>query len=105
MPDSLKITRKEVLKIADLSKLSLTEAEADLFTGQFNEILQYMNQLNAVDTEGVEPLSYVQNVASRLREDKVLPSLKQEDALVNAPEQRDGHFVVLEVIKKKEPRK
>lgn len=100
MPDSSNIARKNVHKIADLSKLSLTDEETDLFTGQFNEILKYMNQLDAVDTEGVEPLSYVQNVASRLREDMVLPFLRQDEALVNAPEQRNGHFLVLEVIKK-----
>ncbi len=100
MPDSSKITQNDVRKIANLSKLSLTKEETELFTGQFNDILEYMNQLNAIDTGHVAPLRHVHDDMQPMRTDTPEESFTQERALDRAPEKRDHYFKVPLVVKK-----
>src|SRR5512139_2430739 len=94
MPVSL----KDVEHIARLARLEFSEAEKEILTGQLNEILKYVEQLNSVDTEHVEPLSQVIEPAHRLREDKVTPGLSTDEALQNAPAKTDKFFKVPKVI-------
>lgn len=90
----MKITREEVLKIAKLSRLSLTDAEVGSMTGQLDAILEYVDQLKKLDTKDVEPTTQVGRFATPLRADVPRPSLPQEVAVANAPRAAGGGFVV-----------
>jgi aspartyl-tRNA(Asn)/glutamyl-tRNA(Gln) amidotransferase subunit C len=94
------VSRDEVLKIASLAKLNLSEDEVDLYTDQMNEILDYMRQLDELDTENVEPLSHVLDQLNITRRDEEEPSLSRADALSNAPDSDGEYFVVPSVIEK-----
>ncbi|MBA4542836.1 MULTISPECIES: Asp-tRNA(Asn)/Glu-tRNA(Gln) amidotransferase subunit GatC [Thermoactinomyces] len=88
------ISKEQVQKVAALARLKLTEQEADQYTVQLNNILQFAEKLNELETEQVEPTSHVLPMANVLREDEVVPSLPREKALANAPDQQDGMFRV-----------
>ncbi len=100
MSKKLAVDRDEVLKIASLAKLHLTEDEVDMYTDQMNEILEYMHQLDELDTENVEPLSHVLDQLNMTRRDKEEPSLDRDEALNNAPDSDGEYFVVPKVIEK-----
>lgn len=84
--------------VAHLARLEFSEAEKEMFTGQLNDILLYMDKLNEVDTTGVEPLSHAIALNNAFREDKVQESLSQEHSLANAPDPRGEFFRVPKVI-------
>jgi len=86
-----KIDQAQVNKVAKLSRLQLSEAEIDEFTGQLSAILDYMEKLNELDTTAVEPLAHCLPITNVFREDYVKQSLGTEKTLANAP-QRDGDF-------------
>ncbi|MCR4403875.1 MAG: Asp-tRNA(Asn)/Glu-tRNA(Gln) amidotransferase subunit GatC [Candidatus Acetothermia bacterium] len=88
------ITREEVLHIAKLAKLKLTEEEVELFRAQLGEILDYFRKLEEVDTEGVELLKHVLSRGSPFREDQPRESVPPEEALKNAPKRRGDYFEV-----------
>lgn len=90
----MSITKEQVQKVAMLGRLKLTDQEADQYTSQLNDILQFVEKLNELDTDAVEPTSHVLPMANVLREDQVRPSLDREQALANAPERQDGMFRV-----------
>jgi len=94
----LKITKEEVAYVAHLARLEFSEAEKEMFTGQLNDILLYMDKLNEVDTAGVEPLSHAISLSNAFREDEVRESLSQERSLANAPDPRGEFFRVPKVI-------
>lgn len=94
----MKLTREAVLHIAQLARLQLGGEEVELFARQLNDILGYMEQLNALATEEVEPTFHVHQAINAFREDRVGPSLPQEEALAIAPEQGRSSFVVPKVI-------
>ncbi len=90
----MKISRREVARIADLARLQLSEEQLDLFAGQLNDILEYMEMLGQVDTSQVEPLySPVEHEAS-YRDDQVEQEYTREEVLGNAPE-NDGEFFIV----------
>ena len=86
-----KIDQAQVRKVARLSRLDLTEAEIEEFTDQLCAILDYVEKMNELDTENVEPLAHCLPVSNVFREDSVKESLGTEKTLANAP-QRDGEF-------------
>jgi len=92
------VTIEEVEKVAQLAKLQFSPEEKERFTAQLNRILEYMDKLNELDTEGVEPTSHVVPLKNVLREDRVGESLPQQEVLANAPAQAEGHFLVPRVI-------
>tara|TARA_Y100000814_G_C12293038_1_gene389136 strand:- start:366 stop:671 length:306 start_codon:yes stop_codon:yes gene_type:complete len=94
------VNRDEILKIASLAKLDLSDEEVSLYTDQINEILEYMNQLDELDTEDIEPLSHVLDQINMTRKDEQTPSLPREEALKNAPKSDDDYFIVPNVIDK-----
>ena len=79
------ISREEVEKVSLLGRLLLSEAELDRMTTQLGQILQYMELLGEVDTEGVEPMAHALDVSDVFRGDEVRPSLPRQKALANAP--------------------
>ena len=92
------IDRAVVEKIAGLARLELTDAEKDAHAHDLAAILGYVEQLKAVDTEGVEPTAYLIPEHDPLRDDVVKPSLDKEDALSNGPKVKNGFFAVPKVI-------
>jgi aspartyl-tRNA(Asn)/glutamyl-tRNA(Gln) amidotransferase subunit C len=86
-----KIDEAQVRKVAKLSRLELTDAEVQEFTGQLSAILDYVEKMNELNTDGIEPLAHCLPVSNVFREDRVTESLGTEKTLANAP-QRDGDF-------------
>jgi len=91
------ITREEVIHVAELARLALTDEEVELYTAQMQKILGYVEKLSALDTEGVEPSS-AYSAGESLRDDVVRPSLEREKALQNAPAKARGCFKVPRII-------
>ncbi len=94
------LSREEVLYIARLAKLKLTEEEVELYREQLGRILEHFKKLEKLDTSDVEPTAHVLEVHNVLRADEPRPSVSQGEALVNAPKRRDGFFEVPKVIEK-----
>jgi len=94
----MKISRHEVEHVALLARLKLSEKEIEKFTGQLNAILGYIEKLNELDTNNVEPTSHVIEVGNVVREDRVRDSIPVEDALANAPDAGKGFFKVPRII-------
>lgn len=86
-----KIDAEQVRKVAKLARLDLTEAEVEEFTGQLSAILGYVEKMNELDTEDVEPLAHCLAISNCFRDDVVTESLGTEVTLANAPE-KDGDF-------------
>ncbi|MHC4328420.1 MAG: Asp-tRNA(Asn)/Glu-tRNA(Gln) amidotransferase subunit GatC, partial [Planctomycetota bacterium] len=79
-----KIDEAQVRKVAKLSRLDLTEAEVEEFTGQLSAILNYVEKMNELDTDGVEPIAHCLPISNVFRQDRVKESLGTEKALANA---------------------
>lgn len=93
----MKLSREEVLHIALLARLGLTETEVNRLSEQLSNILENFEALQQVDTSGIPPTAQsipLQNVVS---EDKVIPCLPQDQILANAP-RRDGDFFRVKVV-------
>jgi aspartyl-tRNA(Asn)/glutamyl-tRNA(Gln) amidotransferase subunit C len=88
------ISDETIEYVGILSKLKLDESEKEQAKKDLAEMLDYIDQLGELDTEGVEPMSHVHPVSNRFREDVVTNGDGREQVLANAPEERDGAFVV-----------
>jgi aspartyl/glutamyl-tRNA(Asn/Gln) amidotransferase, C subunit len=86
-----KITADDVRKVAQLARLDLPEDTISTYTGQLERILDYVDQLQAVDTDGVPPTTRAVEVINATREDRVVATEVREDLLDQAP-QREGDF-------------
>jgi aspartyl-tRNA(Asn)/glutamyl-tRNA(Gln) amidotransferase subunit C len=89
MPEPL--TEQQVLRVAALARLKLTPQEIRAFAPQLNQVLDYVAQLNEVDSENVEPMVHAIELSNVLRADQTAPSLPRDAALQNAP-QSDGRY-------------
>jgi aspartyl-tRNA(Asn)/glutamyl-tRNA(Gln) amidotransferase subunit C len=94
----MSIRIQDVEHVADLARLELSDEEKVEFTEQLNAILQYVEQLNKLDTDGVEPTSHVMPLANVMREDEVRPSLPLDQVLLNAPDEDEGQIRVPAVL-------
>jgi aspartyl-tRNA(Asn)/glutamyl-tRNA(Gln) amidotransferase subunit C len=97
----MKIGPEEVEYVAKLAHLAISEQEKQVFIGQLNSILEYVEQLNSLDTGQVEPTAQVvppDNTNSALRTDEPRTTFSQEESLSNGPETGAGHFKVPQVI-------
>ena len=88
------LTLEQVQHIANLARLELTAAELARYRDQLSAILDYFQQLDAVDTENIPPTSTVSAIDSPLREDQSRPGLDSADLLKNAPETDGQQFRV-----------
>ncbi len=95
----MKISKKDVEHVARLARLRLTEEEKEKLGKQLNQILEYVEKLNELDTKNVEPTSHVVPLKNVLREDEVKPSLPVEEVLSNAPDKKGKYFKVPRIIK------
>ena len=94
----MKISREEVLHIALLARLGLTEAEADKFREQLSDILENFEVLQQVDTDGVPATAQSTALQNAVRPDEVAPSLSPEQVLANAPEKEGDFFRIRAVL-------
>jgi aspartyl-tRNA(Asn)/glutamyl-tRNA(Gln) amidotransferase subunit C len=88
------IDRDQVLHVARLARLRLSEEEVERMTGELSGILEHVDRIGKLDLEGVEPTSHVVALENVLRPDEPRPSLAPEVALEQAPEPLDGAFRV-----------
>lgn len=97
---SMDITVKDVEYVARLARLKVSAAEKEMFAGQLQSILHYIDQLAEVDTSAVAPTSHALNLANVMREDRARPPdpLERERLLGNAPERDGDYFRVQKVI-------
>ncbi|MEH6716124.1 Asp-tRNA(Asn)/Glu-tRNA(Gln) amidotransferase subunit GatC [Parasphingorhabdus flavimaris] len=94
----MSIDKETVKKIASLSRIAITEAEADAFVPELNQILSWVEQLGEVDASNVEPMTAVIPNKLRLREDVVTDGEIRDKILANAPIAEHGFFAVPKVI-------
>jgi aspartyl-tRNA(Asn)/glutamyl-tRNA(Gln) amidotransferase subunit C len=92
------IERKDVEHVARLARLALTDAEIETMRAQLNGILAYIEKLNALQTEGVEPTSHAVPMVNVMRDDAPGPCLSLEEALANAPDRAGEFFRVPRII-------
>ena len=90
----MKIDLETVRRIAHLARLEFSEAEEQEMMKSLSEILNWMEKLREVDTDGVEPLTHMSDRENALREDITEPTLSHEDALENAPAKDSDYFRV-----------
>jgi aspartyl-tRNA(Asn)/glutamyl-tRNA(Gln) amidotransferase subunit C len=98
----MKISRAEVEHIADLARLELSDREIEQLQKELSEILEYVEQLNQLDTSAVSPTAHVVVRRDVLRGDQTEPSLPRREALANAPQAQDGYFRVHAVFERPE---
>jgi aspartyl-tRNA(Asn)/glutamyl-tRNA(Gln) amidotransferase subunit C len=92
------ISRQDVEHVARLSRLALSDAEAERMREQLSGILAYIDKLRALDTAGVEPTSHAVPLLNVMREDEPAPCLTQDEALANAPDRSEASFRVPRII-------
>ncbi len=94
----MNISRAEVEHVASLARLALNDDELTIFTGQMDAILAYVEKLNALSTDGINPTAHAVPVENAFREDLVIDSIGVGPALANAPDRVDDFFRVPKVI-------
>jgi aspartyl-tRNA(Asn)/glutamyl-tRNA(Gln) amidotransferase subunit C len=92
------IERNDVEHVARLARLALTDAEIEKMREQLNGILAYIEKLNALQTEGVEPTSHAVPMVNVMRDDAPRPCLPRDEALANAPDRAGEFFRVPRII-------
>ena len=90
--------KMDIEKVARLARLELSGQEKETLGNQLDQILTYMEQLNRLDTTGIEPTSHAIPIYNAFREDETRPSLCRGKVLEIGPEQEDGHFRVPRII-------
>lgn len=93
-----KINRDEVRHVALLARLELSDGEEELMTAQMNGILEYVDKLNELDTNDIEPTAHAIELRNVFRPDRVEPSLDRKDSLANAPGTDGVNFVVPRIL-------
>lgn len=94
----MSLTLQDVERVAYLSRIAVTADEARELQGQINGILNLIEQMQAVDTQGIEPMSHAQNVSQRLRDDVVTEVNQREKFHAIAPRVANGLYLVPQVI-------
>src|SRR6516165_6616837 len=92
------LTGDQVRWVAHLARLELSQEELTLFTDQLSAIVEYVNKLNEVKTDGVEPMAHALPIENVFRPDDSLPSLPVDAALANAPDRRGDFYGVPAVL-------
>ena len=96
----MEVNNKLIQDIAKLSKLKFDDSAEEKMKADLGKMLDFVDKLNEIDTEGINPLIYMSEEINVLREDKVTEETSQEDALKNAPEKDSDYFKVPTVLKK-----
>ena len=93
-----KVDESQVRRVARLARLKLTDQETAEFSSQLSAILQYVEKMNELDTDDVQPLAHCLPVSNCFREDVVKESLGTEKTLANAPETDENFFKVPKIL-------
>src|SRR5690606_1050462 len=96
--ETMSVDTDTVKRVAKLARIAINDEAADRMTGELNAILGFVEQLNEVDVNGVEPLTSVIPMAMRLRGDEVTDGDKAADIVANAPAVADNFFMVPKVV-------
>ena len=96
----MKVNNKLIQDIAKLSKLKFDDSAEEKMKSDLEKMIAFVDKLNEIDTESIDPLIYMSEEVNVLREDKVSEEISQEDALKNAPEKDSDYFKVPTVFKK-----
>lgn len=94
----MSLTLEQVRRIAQLARIEISDAEAESTLGQLNGIFSLIEEMQAVDTRGVEPMAHAQDLAQRLREDRVTEVDRRDAYQAVAPETEAGLYLVPKVI-------
>ncbi len=94
------IDKEIILKLANLSKLKFSDLEMELITKDMNKMVDFINQLEEVNTDGIRPLIHMNEEFNNLREDEVKGMLDQLDALSNSPIKDSTYFKLPKVLDK-----
>ena len=94
----MSLSAEEVRKVADLARLELSEADVEIMARQLSAIIDYINQLQQVNTDGVEPLAHAVELTDVFRDDVPAPSLTVDKALANAPQRQGDYYAVPAVL-------
>ncbi|SFM11765.1 aspartyl/glutamyl-tRNA(Asn/Gln) amidotransferase subunit C [Gracilibacillus orientalis] len=92
------ISKEEVKHVANLARLALKDEEVETFTQQLGDIINYAELLNELDTDDVKPTTHVLDLKNVMRKDEPKEWIKKEDALKNAPDQKNGQFRVPSIL-------
>ena len=95
----MRISKKEVEKLAHLSRLELDENAINQMQGDMDKMLNFVDKINELDLEGVEPLAYMSDEVNILRADKIEQKINHEEALKNAPDKDTDYFRVPKVMR------
>jgi aspartyl-tRNA(Asn)/glutamyl-tRNA(Gln) amidotransferase subunit C len=91
-------THMDVCYIAHLARIHLADGEAELFQGQLDQVLTYVEQLGELDVSKVEPTAHAMALVNVLRDDMPRPSLDHDAVIANAPAARDGQILVPKIM-------
>jgi aspartyl-tRNA(Asn)/glutamyl-tRNA(Gln) amidotransferase subunit C len=94
----MSLDKATVARIATLARIEVPEDQRERLAGELSQILDWIEQLGEVDTDGVEPMRSVMPIPARWRADRVTDGRRQGDVLANAPKSHDGYFVVPKVV-------
>ncbi|HBE66770.1 MAG TPA: Asp-tRNA(Asn)/Glu-tRNA(Gln) amidotransferase subunit GatB [Planctomycetaceae bacterium] len=94
----MSLTADEVAKVAKLARLTFESEELEKFAGQLGKIVDFVDQLSEVDTEGVEEMAHPLDVDSVVRPDVVTEGLSRDESLANSPSHDGEHFLVPPVM-------
>ncbi|HLR08931.1 MAG TPA: Asp-tRNA(Asn)/Glu-tRNA(Gln) amidotransferase subunit GatC [Bacillota bacterium] len=92
------LTKEEVKRIAHIARLAITDKEAEKFAKELDTMVGYAQQLAELDTDGVEPTTYVLDMKNVMRQDEPKTWSSREAALTNAPDKQDGQFRVPSIL-------
>lgn len=92
------VTKDQVRYIASLAKLTIPDNQLDAFTQEMEQIIEFADSLNKIDTEGIEPTAHIQGIENVLRKDSEPVKFDTEQLLKNAPEKADACFSVPKVV-------
>jgi aspartyl-tRNA(Asn)/glutamyl-tRNA(Gln) amidotransferase subunit C len=95
---SASLRREEVAHVAKLARLSLSEAELDLFTEQLGQVLEHASDMNSLDLDNVVATAHPYGLINVVRDDEVRPSLDRDEVLAMAPDAQDGRFAVPRIM-------
>ena len=94
----MSLTEEEVRKIADLCRIGLTDAEVQKFQKELSVVLDYVSELNKVDTTGIEEISQVTGLENIVREDTAEYSESRDAIIANFPENKDGFLKIKSIL-------
>lgn len=98
MAEASGISREEVARIARLARIAVSDEELDQLAGQLDTIVEVVSAVQAVDTDGIEPMSHPHSVEATMREDVQRTTLTQAQALDQAPEVEENRFMVPQIL-------